>query len=83
MRVANTYRNNRRKLEGLTIGSWFVQTYLTKSNYACKCQCGQERVIASRTLLGGDSRSCGKPECKRLGAKSTPPARKPDPIKYD
>lgn len=34
--------------------------------YLCKCDCGNEKVIAGRTLQAGDSKSCGCLHAERL-----------------
>lgn len=51
-------------LAGESFGGWSVLLYagLSKSrqpSWLCRCQCGDERVVAGQTLRDGRSRSCG------------------------
>jgi len=45
-------------LTGQRFGRWNVVSY-SKGGWLCKCDCGTERVIESKTLRAGDSMSCG------------------------
>lgn len=60
----------KQELEGKRFGKWAVLSYEGKKNsrdvWLCKCTCGKEKVIQQRTLLNGDSTSCG---CERIQSK--------------
>lgn len=49
----------RRKLEGSYVGAWFVVSYEKRCNYLCRCICGKEKLVSTRSLHVGDSKSCG------------------------
>ena len=52
-------RKIRKKLEGTNIGAWFIVSYEKRCNYLCRCVCGKEKLVSTRSLNSGDSRSCG------------------------
>jgi hypothetical protein len=83
MRVLKKSTQVRRAIEGTTIGAWFVERYIGKGHYRTRCFCGVEKDIPSRSLLGGDTRSCGKQECKKIGAKIERPVKKDPGPKYE
>lgn len=50
-------------LAGTTFGRWTVISGPDKNRYcSCKCQCGVEKLVQVRTLMNGESTSCG---CRR------------------
>lgn len=55
-------------------GSWTVEArapnHTGRTAWACICACGTRKVIITRTLLNGDSSSCG---CAKGLDRSTPP----------
>jgi hypothetical protein len=58
----------RRDIVGRQFGHWHVMALAGsdksgKAKYRCRCDCGTEREVKRRSLLGRESRSCG---CKRL-----------------
>ncbi len=57
--MINASKKPRRKLEGTTIGKWAIVEYLGDCHYLCKCECGIERKVLARSLMNGDSSSCG------------------------
>jgi hypothetical protein len=73
----------REELEGKVFGAWTVFRYIGRGTYLCVCHCKKERAILSKSLKGGDSRSCGAAECKRAGAKPPPPPKKFTEVKYE
>jgi len=60
----------KQELEGKRFGKWSVISYVGKVNsrdtWHCKCDCGTEKNVQQRTLLNGDSTSCG---CDRIQKK--------------
>ena len=52
-------KDNRIKLEGTTINDWSIQEYLGHGYYRCKCSCGKIKIVASKNLMRGQSKSCG------------------------
>lgn len=55
------------ELEGKKIGDWSIVSYKGKVNsrdvWLCQCVCGKLKEVQQRTLLKGESTSCG---CKRV-----------------
>lgn len=60
----------KQELEGKRFGKWAVVSYVGKVNsrdvWHCKCDCGTEKNVQQRTLLNGESTSCG---CDRIQKK--------------
>ena len=60
----------KQELEGKRFGKWVVVSYVGKVNsrdiWHCQCDCGAEKNVQQRTLLSGDSTSCG---CDRIQRK--------------
>ena len=60
----------KQELEGKRFGKWVVMSYIGKIKsrdvWRCKCDCGTEKDVQQRTLLNGDSTSCG---CDRIQKK--------------
>ena len=60
----------KQNLEGKTIGKWSIVKYMGKINYRdtwlCKCECGTEKTVQQRSLLNGDSTSCGCDKFKHI-----------------
>lgn len=46
-------------LTGKRFGRWEVISYLGKSRWECKCDCGTVRSILSNQLITGHTKSCG------------------------
>lgn len=72
-------RSNRKNLTGQKFGKLTVikpvKTINDTSRWLCKCECGNEKVVATYRLLSGRVKTCGDcfntinfyiPECKRL-----------------
>ena len=60
----------KQELEGKRFGKWIVVSYVGKVNsrdiWHCQCDCGVEKNVQQRTLISGDSTSCG---CDRIQRK--------------
>lgn len=44
---------------GMRFGRWTVVSHISHGMWVCRCDCGSERSIASRSLRIGNSKSCG------------------------
>lgn len=62
------YMSSRIDLTGLKFGRWTVIKKVesrkrndgkTESQYLCRCDCGNEKIIAGKCLSDGSSKSCG------------------------
>jgi hypothetical protein len=49
---------------GRKFGKLLVVNKITKTQYTCQCECGVQKVIKKKHLLGGNTKSCG---CLRSG----------------
>lgn len=58
-------------LTGRKFGRWTVVEYRGKSRWYCKCQCGTEREVLSKSLIEGRSTSCGCHHKTIIAAKLT------------
>lgn len=54
---------NFKDLEGKRFGRWtviaFIEMKNEKSQWLCRCDCGNEKVVANSGLISGRSQSCG------------------------
>lgn len=46
-------------LSGHQYGLWYVQKYVGRSHWLCRCACGTEREVNGRNLQRGGTSSCG------------------------
>jgi hypothetical protein len=53
-------------LHGRAIGSWSVVSYAGGSKWACVCACGTAKLVGTRELANGHTKSCG---CRRHAVK--------------
>lgn len=49
----------RNRLEGTNVGHWSVLEYCGGFQYRCRCVCGVEKLVPSKSLNQKQSRSCG------------------------
>jgi len=54
-------------LTGQQFGSWTALSYAGSYRWLCRCQCGTERAVSSRSLKAGQSTSCGCSYKKKPG----------------
>lgn len=44
---------------GARYGRWVLESYVGGSKWNCLCDCGTQRVVPTRDMVGGKSTSCG------------------------
>jgi hypothetical protein len=65
----NRVMPHRIDLTGRVFGSWTVLSYAGTHRWYCRCSCGEERAVLSKSLKGGHSTSCGCSYKKKVGDK--------------
>ena len=58
-KIAARNSESREHLEGKTFGEWTVLEYAGDKHYRCRCSCDKIKIVASRDLKAGISKSCG------------------------
>ena len=63
------FENRIKDLTGQRFGTLVVVRMHSRRRvkWLCRCDCGDEKAVWSTSLIRGDTRSCGKRECRRKG----------------